>query len=140
MNVTRKFMDALDTLERYGEVEYLASLFSEQCDVGNAVSPNAFIGHAGAREYWSTYRAWFRDVGSSFHTVIAQDSCSAIEWSSTGTSIRGHVVQYEGVSILEFHHDRIQRFRAYFNPEALTRHAASERYASDCAHWPFCWD
>ena len=137
MNVTRRFMDALDTLERYGDVDYIVSLFGELCDVGNAVSRNAFIGRDGAREYWTTYRAWFREVGSSFHNVIAQDGRSAIEWSSTGTSMKGHHVRYEGVSILEFQDDHIQRFRAYFNPEALGRAVATEHLLGDVYLWPF---
>lgn len=119
MNMTRKFMDAVDTLERYGDVDYLVSLFSDQCDVSNVVSPNAFIGREGAREFWSTYRSWFLEVGSTFHTVIVQDGKSALEWSSTGTNARGQVVTYEGACILEFDGDRITRFRAYFNPRAL---------------------
>lgn len=137
MNMTRKFMDAVDTLERYGDVNYLVSLFSETCDVGNAVSPNSFIGREGAREFWSTYRSWFREVGSTFHTVIAEDGRSALEWSSTGTSARGHIVKYEGVCILEFERDQITRFRAYFNPHAIVAPADATRLLGDLYLEPF---
>jgi hypothetical protein len=133
MNMTRKFMDALDTLERYGDVDYITSLFSDQCDIGNAVSPNTFVGREGAIIFWSTYRSWFREVQSTIHKMVVQDGRSAIEWTSTGTTARGHVINYEGLTILEFEGDLITRFRAYFNPQALivnadATHPLASRY------------
>jgi hypothetical protein len=47
-------------------------------------------------------------------------------------------VQYVGVSIVEFERDRIQRFRAYFNPVALVPHPAPERKGDNYSSWPFC--
>lgn len=124
-------MDALAVLEREGDVDRIVALFSESCDVGNAVSPNVFVGHDGARTFWSTYRAWFGEIASTFHTVIEGDGRTAIEWSSTGTNARGRLVAYDGVSVLEYDGDRIQRFRAYFNPFALGRAARTETLVGD---------
>lgn len=124
-------MEALTALERDWNVEDMVSLFSEHCDVGNAVSPNVFFGLEGARAFWTTYRAWFGEIDSTFHKVIYSDSHSAIEWSSTGTSAKGQTVTYEGVSILEFDSGRISRFRAYFNPECLGRKAKTAHPVGD---------
>lgn len=125
MDITNRFMAALTALERERNVEEIVSLFSEQCDIGNAVSPKVFVGRNGAREFWTNYRAWFGQIESSFHNVIDDERHSAIEWSSRGISPSGQLVSYEGMTILEFENDRINRFRAYFNPEWLTRRAGS---------------
>jgi hypothetical protein len=131
MEITRRFMAALIALEREWNVDDIVSLFNEHCDIGNVVSPNVFVGRDGAREFWTTYRAWFGEVESSFHKVIDNDNHSAIEWSSRGTSATGQLVTYEGVSILEFENGRISRFRAYFNPECLSRKAKSAHPVGD---------
>ena len=119
METTTRFMEALTALEHDRNVEDIVSLFSEHCDVGNAVSPKVFFGRDGAREFWTRYRSWFGQIESSFHNVIDDERHCAIEWSSRGTSPSGQPVSYEGMSILEFENDRINRFRAYFNPDWL---------------------
>lgn len=121
MNVTYRFVEALEALEREWNIDDMVSLFSEQCDVSNVVSPNVFFGRQGAREFWSIYRRWFGDVESFIHRVVFTDRHSAIEWSTRGTSSAGYLVSYEGVTILEFENGQISRCRAYFNPEHLAR-------------------
>jgi ketosteroid isomerase-like protein len=133
MNITRRFIQALEALERDWEIDELVALFSDECEVGNVVSPNAFVGRQGARDYWSVYRRWFAEIESTIHRVIYSERHSAIEWSSRGTSAKGRLISYEGVTILEFEDDRISRYRAYFNPAHLSRgvrhaHALSDAY------------
>ena len=115
----RRFMDGLTMLERERDVEALVAVFAEGADVGNVVSPRAFAGREGARDFWTTYRGSFGEVESSFRNVIAEDGRAALEWTTRGTSPEGKPVEYDGVSILEFAGDAVTRFRAYFNPEAL---------------------
>jgi ketosteroid isomerase-like protein len=137
MTVIRQFTDALTALERDGDVDAIVSLFSDRCDIGNAVSPKVFVGHDGAREFWTAYRSWFGRIHSSIHNVIDSGGRSAIEWSSTGTSATGHFVSYEGVSILDFDGGRISRFRAYFNPDALSRQMRLARMNNPGPFWPY---
>lgn len=121
MDITRQFLSALRGLEREGNIEEIVALFRAQCDVGNVISPNVFIGRQGARDYWSVYRNWFGEIESTVHRVIYSDQHAAIEWSSRGTRANGLHISYEGVSLLEFTDGEISRFRAYFNPAHLAR-------------------
>ena len=117
--VTQRFLDALRALERDRQVEGLVGLYAEGAEIGNVVSPRRFAGPEGAREFWTTYRATFGEMESTFRNVIEGDGRSALEWTTTGTSPDGKQIAYAGVSILEIEGDAITRFWAYFNPSLL---------------------
>ena len=117
--VTQRFLDALHALERDRKVEGLVGLYAEGAEIGNVVSPRRFAGPEGAREFWTTYRATFGEMESTFRNVIEGDGRSALEWTTTGTSPDGKTIEYAGVSILEIEGDQITRFWAYFNPSLL---------------------
>jgi ketosteroid isomerase-like protein len=116
---TRQFIDALQVLERDRDPTGITSLFAENSEIGNIVSSRDFIGLAGAREFWETYRDTFGEVASTFRNVIVSDGRAALEWTTTGTSAAGASISYEGVSILEMADGKITRFRAYFDPRDL---------------------
>jgi ketosteroid isomerase-like protein len=116
---TRQFIDALQVLERDRDPTGITSLFTENSEVGNIVSSRDFIGLAGARAFWETYRDTFGEVASTFRNVIVSDGRAALEWTTTGTSAAGASISYEGVSILEMADGKITRFRAYFDPRDL---------------------
>lgn len=118
-SVTQRFLDALAVLEREGEVEGLVALFADGAEIGNVVSPRRFSGPEGARDFWTTYRATFGEMRSTFRNVFEAESRAALEWTTTGASPDGKPIEYAGVSILEMDGDRITRFWAYFNPTLL---------------------
>lgn len=118
-DVTQQFIDALAALERERDVERITALFAPESDVGNIVSPRQFSGVEGARAFWKAYRETFSEVASSFRNVIVSDDRAALEWTTTGTSVAGAPISYEGVSILEMGDNKITRFRAYFDPHDL---------------------
>ncbi len=117
--VTHRFLEALAALERDREVDGLVVLYAEGAEIGNVVSPRRFAGPEGARDFWTTYRATFGEMASTFRSVIEVEGRSALEGTTTGTSPDGKPVEYGGVSMLEIEGGRITRFWAYFNPMEL---------------------
>jgi len=123
--VADKFIEALWKLEEDEDVEPLAAIHTEECEIGNVSVPKNFSGHDGLREFWTSYRATFGEMKSEFHNVFADDSGhAALEWTTTGTS-NGDSVSYDGVSILEIDGDKVSRFYAYFNPAHLAKQVVS---------------
>ena len=114
-----KFMAALGELESDGNTENIVSLFADNCEVGNTTLTETLHGSDGAHHFWTNYRKSFGDVRSEFRNKIYSDRTAALEWTSKGTAENGHPIDYEGVSILEIHGDKISRFFAYFNPGKL---------------------
>jgi ketosteroid isomerase-like protein len=129
--VAEKFIEALGRLEASREADAIVSLFAEDCEVGNVVSPETYRGREGAREFWAEkYRGAFDRIQSTFRNVFAAEDCATLEWVSEGTSADGAPVRYEGVSVLEIEGGLIKRFRAYFDAGALGRQALREARAA----------
>ncbi|HEX8635651.1 MAG TPA: nuclear transport factor 2 family protein [Pyrinomonadaceae bacterium] len=120
-NIAEQFIEALRGLEENRDLETMVALYAESSEVGNVNAPEKFTGQAGAREFWTKYRDTFGEVRSTFRNRIINDTRAALEWTTEGTTAGGAPFNYEGVSILEIEGDRITRFRAYFDPEALGR-------------------
>lgn len=116
--IAARFIDALQRLERDGDVEALVGLYAADSVAGNVLRVDAFHGADGAREFWSAYRSQFGEVTSTFANVIEGDDTAALEWSSTGTS-NGRPVEYRGVTVLEAAGGELRRTCAYFDPTAL---------------------
>lgn len=120
--LARKFIEALGRLEGARDLETIVSLFADDCEVGNVVSPEKFAGREGARRFWGAkYRDTFGEVRSTFRNVFAAEGRAALEWTTEGTSHEGAPLSYDGVSILEFEGESIKRFRAYYDAGALGR-------------------
>lgn len=127
----KKFIEALRRLESTREVDEIVSLFTEDCEVGNVVSPEKFGGRDGARQFWlEKYRDTFGEVESTFQNVFATETRAALEWKTVGTSAAGAPIHYEGVSILEIEGGLIKRFQAYFDSGALGRQILTEAKAA----------
>jgi limonene-1,2-epoxide hydrolase len=125
--LAERFVEALGRLEAERDSEGIVSLFAEDCEVGNVVSPERFHGREGARQFWGEkYRDTFGEVRSTFRNVFAGEGRAALEWKTEGTTGEGTSVEYEGVSILEFEGDLIKRFRAYFDATDLGRQIAGQ--------------
>lgn len=120
--IAEKFIEALGRLESERDLESIVSLFAEDCEVGNVVTPEPFRGRDGAREFWGAkYRETFGEVRSTFRNVFAAESFAALEWATEGTANDGTPIRYEGVSVLEIEGESVKRFRAYFDAGALGR-------------------
>ena len=114
-----RFIAALQKLESDRQVDALVALFSDNAEVGNVIAPEKFHGPEGARSFWSKYRDTFDALQSVFSNEIEAGDRVALEWTTTGSRSTGKQISYEGVSILELENDKIRRFRAYFDSNAL---------------------
>ena len=117
--VAERFVEALRRLEEDRDVEPLAEIHTDDCEVGNVSVPESFNGQDGLREFWTEYRKTFGEMKSEFRNVFAGDDRAALEWTTKGTS-NGGTVSYDGVSILEIEGDKVSRFMAYFDTRRLT--------------------
>lgn len=117
--LAEKFIEALSELESSENADNIASLFTDDSEIGNSTLTESFKGIEGAREFWTNYRKTFGEVKSEFKNKVISDNVSALEWTTTGTSADGNEINYGGVSILETDGDKITRFFAYFNPGEL---------------------
>jgi limonene-1,2-epoxide hydrolase len=120
-HVSEQFVEALGKLEAGREVEAIVGIFSDNCEVGNIISPEKFHGREGARKFRTKYRDTFGEVRSTFRNVITTDGHAALEWTTEGASSGCEPIRYDGVSILETEGARIVRFRAYFDAGDLGR-------------------
>ena len=118
---TEAFIGALERLESERDLEGIARLFTDDCEVGNLTAPEKFHGPDGARQFWTKYRETFDDVRSTFSRIIVGEGSAALEWTTEATGRDGAPIRYDGVSLLDFDGDRVRRFRAYFNAEDLGR-------------------
>jgi predicted ester cyclase len=118
--VADRFVEALRKLEEDRDVEALVEIHTEYCDVGNVAVPKTFSGHDGLREFWTSYRDTFGEMKSEFRNVFADDAGhAALEWNTSGDA-NGKDVSYDGVSLLEIEDGKVSRFRAYFDPRAVS--------------------
>jgi steroid delta-isomerase-like uncharacterized protein len=118
--VADRFVEALRKLEEDRNVEALVEIHTEDCDVGNVAVPRTFSGHDGLREFWTSYRDTFGEMKSKFRNVFADDAGNAaLEWNTSGDA-NGKDVSYDGVSLLEIEDGKVSRFRAYFDPRAVS--------------------
>ncbi|MDQ3321139.1 MAG: nuclear transport factor 2 family protein [Acidobacteriota bacterium] len=128
-DTAKKFIDALGKLEAERDLETIASLFADDCEIGNVVTENKDKS-LGARKFWQSYRDNFGEVKSTFRNQIIMENHAALEWTTTGTSSEGKDFQYDGVSVLEIDGDKISRFHAYFDPNKLGQQIVSEKTRS----------
>ncbi len=109
--LVERFVEALGRLEAERDLEAITSLFAEESETGNVVSPEKFEGREGAREFWGAkYRDTFGEVRSTFRNVFATENRAALEWTTEGTANDGTPVRYDGVSIIETDGEQIKRF------------------------------
>lgn len=116
--LVRKFIEALNRLEDSGEVEPLASLFTDEATVANPLVAHEGQGHEAARAFWLAYRDAFETVRSEFRHIADHEGVAFMEWVSLGTTRNGPF-RYGGVSVIEHHDGRIAAFRSYFDPTHL---------------------
>lgn len=124
--IAEKFIESLNELESSENVDSIATLFTENSEIGNSTLTESFNGIDGARNFWTSYRKTFGEVKSTFKNKIITDNASALEWTTTGTSVDGNEINYGGVSILETDGEKITRFFAYFNPSDLGHQIVEE--------------
>ncbi|WP_347278181.1 nuclear transport factor 2 family protein [Leptolyngbya sp. FACHB-541] len=61
----------------------------------------------------------FDRIHSEFTHVVEGNDSSVLEWVSRGALSTSEEITYRGVSILEFNHGKVQRFRTYYDSAAF---------------------
>lgn len=120
-NIAGKFIGALTELESARDVEMLVELFADDCEIGNIIVSEKFHGLDGVRQFWTHYRAAFKDVCSIFQNEVYSGNQAQLEWTTEGKSKNGRKIKYKGVSILETENEKIKHFYAYFDKKILTQ-------------------
>ncbi|SRR6056297_51994 len=122
--VVDEFIAAIAALERDGDTDPIAALYSETARCGNVIEPERFEGPEGAGAFWGAYRSQFADITSTYEAVVAGETSATLEWQSEAT-IDDESLTYRGVTVLEFDDGRIVRSCAYFDPAAIARQVDS---------------
>ena len=118
-----QFIAALREVEDAGTVKAMGPLHTDDAEISNVAMTHTDRGPAGAEQFWTKYRESFTRVHSEFRNIVESEEAALLEWSTTVTTAVGVSTTYDGVSVLEYGDGgRIRRFRAYFNPNALTAH------------------
>ena len=117
--LAERFIAALQQIESGGEVDDMASLFADECEIGNVTLSETLHGRDGVKEFWTHYRETLGEVRSTFKNKVIGDKTIALEWNTTGKSRNQEEVDYNGVSVIETEGDKIRRFFAYYNPAKL---------------------
>jgi ketosteroid isomerase-like protein len=123
--IAYRFIQALDALEQDGEVEPIVETFAESCEIETPVIPQRLHGKIEARAFWAGYRMAFRNIRSTFRTIVIGDNSIALEWTASCTNRSGKEFKYDGVSILDTSGPRITHFRSYFDSRVMHEHMTS---------------
>ena len=126
VELTEAFITELEKVESGGDVQGLAALFSENCEIGNVTLSDTLRGASGAAEFWTNYQKNLGSVRSVFKNRIVSDNRSALEWT---TEADNGEIAYAGVSIIEHDGEKISRFFAYFDPAKLGNQLAERHHA-----------
>jgi ketosteroid isomerase-like protein len=123
-----RFIAALREVEDVGRVDAMGPLHTADAEVSNVAMTEPDRGPEGAMEFWARYRESFTRVHSEFRNIVENERAALLEWTTEVTTAAGVTTTYDGVSVLEFADGKVRRFRAYFDPNALsTQHRAAAR-------------
>lgn len=112
------FINALHEWEDNRQIDGLLRCFAPDAELSNPHIQHG-PGHDACRRFWQSYRQNFDEIHSEFRLISHNDDSAFLEWMSRGSTHEGHEFEYRGVSVLEFEHGLISRFRAYFDPTDL---------------------
>lgn len=116
----QEFMDALHGVESKGELDRMASMFSDEAELRSPTADRAHRGREGAKAFWDAYQRSFEEIHSDFWSVTEAKDTVMMEWTSRGHLADGSPIEYHGVTVMEHEDGRIRRFWTYFDPSKLT--------------------
>ncbi len=125
-SVAQRFMDALQEIEKSGEVDALVSLFSEDASLRRMAQDDGYRGKEEATAFWREYLSVFGEVRTTFNNTIENGGHAVLEWTSEGSFPTGKGLRYEGVSILELAGDKVTGFRTYYDSAAFVEDGAKD--------------
>lgn len=119
MQITQRFLDALDALERDRSVRAMEAMFSDEARLSRLGRP-AERGRTGVRRFWAEYLDQFGDqIDSEFSRIIETEQVVTLEWTTKAQLTTSRPISYSGVSMFEFDGDQIVDFRTYYDSAAF---------------------
>ncbi len=119
MQITERFLDALDAVECDRSLRAMKALFGDHARLSRLGRP-AERGPDGVRRFWEEYLDQFGDeVHSDFSRIIETDRVVTLEWTTKGELSSSRPICYSGVSLFEFDGDKIVDFRTYYDSAAF---------------------
>lgn len=77
-------------------------------------------GKTELRQFFQSFVDQLQTVELTEEFVYVTGNEAAVKWKGIGLGKNGRTVEFEGIDVLEFHHDgRIQTLRAYWDPADL---------------------
>jgi ketosteroid isomerase-like protein len=112
---TERFMSTLQQIEATGDVEPLVAMFTEDAELSKLAHIEQLHGRDGARRFWRNYLQVFDRIHSTFTHVVEGDNSAVLEWTAEGALTTGEPLHYQGISVIEFTHGLVHRFRTYYD-------------------------
>ena len=116
---TRRFVEALHTLEREGDTDPLAGLTAADAEVVSIDGHGVRRGPEGTTELFRQYRAQFDRLETEFTHLTGTDERAALEWRTEGTLVDGRAVTYTGVTVIDLAGDEVSGIRICYDSAAL---------------------
>ena len=120
-----------DAIRGRDEARWLAC-FAEDAICHDPVGSLPIEGREGLREIWKVLTAPFKAISVVEIDVFYGGSGAAIHWKAQGTGINDRVIDFSGITILEFSlHGKIQTAMSYWDPAAMLIELAGESEIDD---------
>lgn len=116
MSSAQSFADALQELERSGNLDAFLDVFADDVQLVRPEPGSSQHGRDGARRFWQAYLDQFSQISSEFGRVVDADRLGELEWVSRGRLATGRDITYAGCSLLEHDDDgKVVRFATYYD-------------------------
>lgn len=123
---TSRFTHTLQAMEETGNIDALVALFADNAELINLAMLEPLKGKDGAHRFWSKYLSVFELIHSEFTNIVEDGETAVLEWVSKGTLSTSESLTYRGVSILEFQHGKVSRFRTYYDSATFLPQGAKQ--------------
>lgn len=123
-DTTRRFIAALRKVEQDGDLDGLATLFTDDAEVRSIDGHGPRRGQDGIRELFGEYVGQFESLRTTFTQVTEGEEHAALEWTTQAVRPGGHEVEYTGVTVIDLDGDRCSGFRTVYDSARLMQKVA----------------
>lgn len=118
-SLSTRFVRALRALENELDLQSMAQLYAEDCEVRSPLGDEPLIGLEAARRYWRQYLDRFQAIRTEFVAMHDGRNGSSLEWISSAVAWDGHPLEFGGATVLQSKDERITSMHVYFDPRPL---------------------
>jgi len=115
-----------DAIRARDENRWLAC-FAQDAVCHDPVGSTPVEGREGLRQIWKVLAAPFKAISLAETEAFYGGSGVAVHWKARGTGVNDRVLEFSGITILEFASDgKIQTAMSYWDPAAMLIELAGE--------------